>query len=553
MVMALPLSLTQWALVAISAYLSWTLLRWLFAKSSFDHIPGPKQTSPLLTGFAGITTRNGWEFMDDMVDKYGGIVKLRDIFGNKMLYVTDPAALQAIISNHNHVYEEAEGFVNGTRLVFGPSILSAMGHAHRKQRKMLNPVFSQVNLKNVAPILDSVGRTLRIAVESQLKDGPKTIDMLRWCSRGTLEMVGQAMIDYSFDPLLEERRNEYASAITAAFPATFAVSLHFFAALIWTKLFGFNRFGSWLVNMYPNAKVQRAKSLWTTLWSRAERLVNEKIAVAVVNGKAVSTDSEPRGANGRDLLHVLVKANLAAQEDDRLTDEELVAQVNTIIFGAVDTSTSTVSRLLYTLALHSEAQEKLRGEIQAFASSNDEVSFEKLMDLPFLDAVYRETVRVYPPVHVMNRETQDSAVLPVGRPFEGNNGSVVREVVIDKGTTVVIGIHGYNRSKAIWGEDAKEWKPERWLSPLPDSAKNPTGAVLSNIMTFVGGARSCMGYKFAELQIKMTVFHLLQSLKLSLGKQEIVWNTSRVSYPTTSFEISESSMPLHVEIIGSSA
>ena len=43
------------------------------------------------------------------------------------------------------------------------------------------------------------------------------------------------------------------------------------------------------------------------------------------------------------------------------------------------------------------------------------------------------------------------------------------EVIIADNTTVIVSIHGVNRSPAIWGPDATEWKPERWLSPLPQS------------------------------------------------------------------------------------
>lgn len=48
----------------------------------------------------------------------------------------------------------------------------------------------------------------------------------------------------------------------------------------------------------------------------------------------------------------------------------------------------------------------------------------------------------------------------------------MNEIVVPKGTRISIGIHSCNRSKAIWGEDAHEWKPERWLNPLPDSITN---------------------------------------------------------------------------------
>ena len=70
---------------------------------------------------------------------------------------------------------------------------------------------------------------------------------------------------------------------------------------------------------------------------------------------------------------------------------------------------------------------------------------------------------------------------------------MIHELVIPKDTTVCIGVLSSNTNKTIWGEDAMEWKPERWLSPLPESvtdAKIP--GVYSNLMTFMGGGRACM-------------------------------------------------------------
>lgn len=46
------------------------------------------------------------------------------------------------------------------------------------------------------------------------------------------------------------------------------------------------------------------------------------------------------------------------------------------------------------------------------------------------------------------------------------------ELVIPKGTSITVGILACNKNKSIWGEDAEEWKPERWLSPLPASVEN---------------------------------------------------------------------------------
>ena len=59
--------------------------------------------------------------------------------------------------------------------------------------------------------------------------------------------------------------------------------------------------------------------------------------------------------------------------------------------------------------------------------------------------------------------------MPLSRPIRGNDGTMMSEIPLPKGSVVVIGILACNRPMTIWGPDADEWKPERWLNPLPDS------------------------------------------------------------------------------------
>ena len=62
-------------------------------------------------------------------------------------------------------------------------------------------------------------------------------------------------------------------------------------------------------------------------------------------------------------------------------------------------------------------------------------------------------------------------VLPIMEPIRAVDGTVMTEIPIPKGTTVITNLPACNTSKAVWGEDAREWKPERWLQPLPRSVE----------------------------------------------------------------------------------
>lgn len=68
-----------------------------------------------------------------------------------------------------------------------------------------------------------------------------------------------------------------------------------------------------------------------------------------------------------------------------------------------------------------------------------------------------------------SQRTRKDVILPFSNPVKGLDGRDVTEVLIPNNTNVIISVICANRNPDIWGPDAEEWKPERWLSPLPDT------------------------------------------------------------------------------------
>ena len=65
--------------------------------------------------------------------------------------------------------------------------------------------------------------------------------------------------------------------------------------------------------------------------------------------------------------------------------------------------------------------------------------------------------------------TRQDVVLPLSTPIKGVDGQEITEVFVPNNTNIIVGILAANRNPEIWGPDSYEWKPERWLTPLPDS------------------------------------------------------------------------------------
>ena len=76
---------------------------------------------------------------------------------------------------------------------------------------------------------------------------------------------------------------------------------------------------------------------------------------------------------------------------------------STFIFAGHETSSTAVSRVLHQLTLHQDVQDKLRKEVSDARTQSGDLDYDTLMDLPYLDAVVRETLRVFPPISVLLR------------------------------------------------------------------------------------------------------------------------------------------------------
>ncbi|KAG6844695.1 hypothetical protein H0H93_016403, partial [Arthromyces matolae] len=178
-----------------------------------------------------------------------------------------------------------------------------------------------------------------------------------------------------------------------------------------------------------------------------------------------------------------------------------------LIFGAQDTTSSALSRILHLLSIHPDIQTKIRDEVReklrnqrAEGDFSGRLNYDDVMALPLLDAVIKETLRLYPPVPFVRRTAVKERTIPYAE-YDGELNT--SSVTIPVGTTLFVGIAGANRLESVWGPDAKEWKPERWLkdSSIDTNSRLRLPGVYSGMMSFLGGGRSCVGYKFAQVEM----------------------------------------------------
>ncbi|CDW57542.1 protein CYP 25A3 [Trichuris trichiura] len=212
-------------------------------------------------------------------------------------------------------------------------------------------------------------------------------------------------------------------------------------------------------------------------------------------------------------LHALLLQKRVAK-GIHLSDDSIIANAMVFLLAGYETSSTAMGFASWLLAKHRNVQSKLQEEIdKTFSNNADEKEFEIIERMPFLDAVFRETLRLFPPLVLLVVRTCVKAC-------------TIRNVKFVPGVQVLFPTFTIQRDEDVW-MDAEEFKPERlafafshtlaficFHSFLQDQSNHHPMAWLP----FGAGPRNCIGKRFAEIQFKITMIHLLRNYNLSLCK-----------------------------------
>ncbi|PPQ64799.1 hypothetical protein CVT26_002631 [Gymnopilus dilepis] len=484
-------------LIAFAVFASLSGL-WLAKRFSVaKNIPGPPSasffTGNLLQLVAPETGRD-WQLNANKVHE--GVARIRTLFGGSALLVNDPKALHHILVKDQDIFEEWPAFTATNALLFGDGLVATIGDQHKKQRKMLTPAFSIKHLRGMTPLFVSIARELEQHISSMVRTQPIEIDVTPWLNRFALEVIGKGGLGHSFGKL--SQHNDF-SAAAKDLAASVSVLVPGAPLTPWFKYLGPAQFRRFILKLIPWGLLQRLVDIVNIMDAEVHKIF-------AAQQKALDAGVSDEG-EGKDIMGIL----------------------------PTDTTSGAIARLLHLLALNPDVQSHLRHEVvQAFHHQDEAIDFSNVSALPYLDAVVRETLRVYPPIPTIFRQALKDTVVPLLHPITGVDGEIMKEVYIEKGTDIFINILGSNHHPKTWGGDADEWKPERWLTDLPDSVlrNRELSGVYSHQMTFLAGKRACIGFNFSQLEMKVALAILIQSLEFSLPKdKEVGWNVGLLMTP----------------------
>jgi cytochrome P450 len=201
-----------------------------------------------------------------------------------------------------------------------------------------------------------------------------------------------------------------------------------------------------------------------------------------------------------DVLH-----QMPIYQDNRSAfSENLIYEAITLLFAGQDTSAATLSWTLHLLSLHPEIQQTVAAEVQAVLKESKDVSRADVSNMPWLDAVLKESMRLYPVAPFIVRKITRPTELPEldGRP----------SVTLPAGALACVWIYGLHRNDAFW-ENPNEFKPERWL-------KKGHEVVPGSYMPFAHGPRNCVGQPLAHIMLRIFLAHLLNAFDFQIPSGE---------------------------------
>jgi len=298
---------------------------------------------------------------------------------------------------------------------------------------------------------------------------------------------------------------------------------------------------TWLDDNLPNPKFEHVRSMAKLVDSVARDLIRSKANEIL------------QGYHNKDIMTMLVQANASENPKTRMSEEELISQMRTILLAGHETTANTLSWMLLELACHPNYQVTLREEICAMkatisARGNPEWTIKDLDAMPYLNAFLKESLRMHPAALVMFREAARDAVLPLFKPIYSLRGETITELPIPKGLGIMASISNYNRNEDIFGDNAHVFDPSRWLDSKIQ-AKIPVG-VIGNLMSFSAGTRSCIGWKFAVAELQMFIIELVGRFEFSLTPEakKVKGEAALVAVPVVEGQVEKGAkLPLRVK------
>ncbi|KAL0580962.1 hypothetical protein V5O48_001054 [Marasmius crinis-equi] len=502
------------AIAILSWYIFYRLVIYPLYLSPLCDLPGPPYafaSSPILGSYGDFINKGALTLNGRWLTQYGQKVRLIGPLGVERIVFTSPEALHTILNTEWLNFPKPQFVIELMGFVAGYGLLTTTGKEHRRMRKVLNPAFSISQLSSQTYMYHEPIETLVDMLCEQIDQEQQSVGnrfstepVYEWMRKVTLDIICSTAFGYNSN-CLRNPQDELAEAyeelvvlqsLDNLFLFGIVLSIPGIPRLIKTEwAFRYRK----LIGLIPGFK---PTSIMIGAMHRVREISAKILKQRVAEAEAITAE-DTSGKN--DIMSILVRARietlrrqqLSGDSDDSyaMSEAEMMDQVLNFLGAGHETTAAGLTWTLWLLANSKEWQQRVREELMPLYEPDENgirrgrLGYRQYQELPCLDRVVNESLRLYPPVPFVSRRCTET--------------TVVDGVVVQEGTYVSMPIQLLNTLEDVWGEDATQFNPSRW-EKLPDNYDSTY-----SFLSFLTGPHSCIGKAMAVVELKAVLSALL--------------------------------------------
>ncbi|KAJ5960262.1 Cytochrome monooxygenase lcsI [Penicillium vulpinum] len=464
-------------LVAITplGYLLWTVVYNLYF-SPLSKFPGPKLAACTNLQNLYWTSTGQYHYkLKELHDKYGDVVRTAP----KSLVYRSPQAWKDI---YGHRKSGAPSFLKDPKFYLrgptGPSLINMNDEDHSRGRRLLSHAFSEKALREQEGLVQSYVDMLVERLKGEVSSSRETVDMSRWYNFTTFDIIGDLAFGEPFDCL---RESQYHPWVKMVFVSTKVVAL------------------------------SRPLLVYPFLAPIFRRFLPKKLAKMRAESFELATDKVHRRLETKVERPDFMTYILRYDDERSMTIREMESNAALLILAGSETTASLLSGLTYYILANPPTYRKLVDEIRKSFKSYEDINFQRVSQLTYLNAALEESLRVYPSV---------PSIIPRVVPKDGAmiDGRFVPENVS------VSGAHYSTYHSESHFTEADSFIPERWLENRDKRFE------LDNrnaVQPFSLGPRNCLGRNLAYAEMRVIAAKVFWSFDMTMDESSTDWNIQK--------------------------
>jgi cytochrome P450 len=396
-----------------------------------------------------------------------------------IVLINDPALAREVLTDPLEVFPKNDLMVGALAPLVGDSIFVSSGERWRRQRAMIDPAFSHMRINRAFASMAAALDGYEQALDARAANG-EAFSLDHAMSELTADVICRTIFSKSLD---FGTAREVCDSFTEFEASVASVNL---GQLIFGK--------PWADVRQP----QRVLDACTRIRGHIGALVDPRLAA----GAAQQDD--------------IIAAVIAARDPHTgagFSREELIDQMGVFFLAGHETTASVLTWVFFILSVRPELAARIRAEVASVVGDGP-VGFNHVKQLVFTRNVFRETLRLYPPITFIPRVAAEA--------------TRIGGVRIKKGAMVMVSPWTAHRNSGLWPQ-AEQFVPDRFGS-LPEADEAGGGDSGKNvIMSFGLGPRVCVGAAFATIESALIIARLVRRYDFTTLNQASVRPVSRLT------------------------